>query len=100
MVTPVPGLQVLYQLSEDDANAINKRRFDAERNLPRIHADQVGYIAHTGSFVKAGDVFPGVVVRVFSTVPEANLQVWLDGNDAFWALSKRWGFEPGHWTVP
>lgn len=98
MVTPTLGMHVLYRLTTENADHINRRRLDAERSMAEIQRDQRGYVAHVGSYAQEGQVYPGQVVRLFESVPqEANLQVALDGNDALWVCSVRYGTEPGQW---
>jgi hypothetical protein len=100
------GRTVLYTLNEDDAKAITKRRTDfVEHRNSDGYAD-TGYVAHVGNQVRAGDVFPAVVIRVWGT-PEgpnnsANLKVLLDGTDDFWALSVSEGEqgEQRKWSWP
>src|SRR6266545_2012738 len=98
------GRIVHYQLSEQDAAEINRRRADY-RAFAAGHAhphepgqpDAPGYLAHVGNSVNAGDVYPAMVVRVFEGYDGVNLQVALDGNDCFWATSRHEGDEHGQW---
>ncbi|MGI5290898.1 hypothetical protein ACQEVF_47350 [Nonomuraea polychroma] len=102
---PTIGRIVHYQLSDADADAINRRRDDYEafqrgRNpaLPgQLGAS--GHIAHIGNRVMTGDTFPAMIVRTFGS-SYANLQVQLDGNDTYWATSRAEGDQPGTWTWP
>jgi len=91
MTTPVPtiGQIVYYSLSEQDADQINRRRKDAATNRVRIVEDGISYVAHVGNDVKAGDVFPMVITRVWGDTPASSVngQVLLDGDDTFWATS-------------
>lgn len=90
---PSIGRIVHYTLSEQDAEAINRRRKDAANNLAAIRDAAAGYVAHTGNDVAAGDVFPLVITRVWGPNPDSavNGQVMLDGNDTFWATSTSLG---------
>jgi hypothetical protein len=103
---PTIGRIVHYKLSESDAAAINVRRrdfraFEASHEHPHKPGTPpaTGHIAHYGNDVAAGDVFPAAVVRVWDD-GKVNLQVFLDGNDAFWATSREQGEEPGCWEWP
>jgi hypothetical protein len=92
-MTPSIGRIVHYTLSDQDALLINKRRdesFQAER------------ARSLGNMARGGDVYPAMVVRVFAGGTEANgvcnLQVFLDGNDTFWATSRTEGEGEFCWT--
>jgi hypothetical protein len=65
------GQIVPYTLSEADALAIAAQRV------------AVGVLHRIGSTARGGDVYPMIIVRVLPTV--ATGQVFLDGNDSFWA---------------
>lgn len=105
-MTPTVGRIVHYKITEWDADAINQRRRDAGAfNLSLDGRPEPGdrgrsgHVLHTGNEVAEGDVCAAVIVRVFS--PETvNLQVLLDGNDAYWATSRAEGDEPGQWSWP
>lgn len=99
------GERVLYVLSADDAEKINRRRTDGPSIAQRIREKiwPMGAQAHVGNTVKAGATFPGIVVEDWRQQAEAsgaglpadpavNLQVFLDGSDTFWATSR---FEDG-----
>jgi len=83
-IHPLLGLRVLYTLSEQDRDQIVQRR----------RAAGIGTLS--GNDPRPGDVFPAVIVRVWSTkageaagiTPHVNLQVLLDGNDAHWVTSR------------
>ena len=60
----------------------------------------IGSQDRLGNHVAAGQVYPAVVVRVFDGGVGANLQVFLDGNDTYWATSRLKGEEPGTWAWP
>ena len=88
---PTIGRIVHYTLTEQDAEQINRRRTDGPSIAERIKAAlwPLGAQGHIGNVVKAGDVFPMVIVRVWDvTSTSVNGQVLLDGNDAFWATSR------------
>jgi len=97
------GRIVHYTLSEHDAEAINKRRTDAKNvNAAGVTlASQcLGAQIHVGNEVKAGEQYPATIVRVFEAAKSANLRVWLDGNDDFWACSVSEGEGGRHWNWP
>ncbi|MFJ2006987.1 hypothetical protein [Streptomyces chartreusis] len=101
---PSIGRIVHYTLSEHDAAEINRRRADFARYVKNggLHGGGTGYVAHVGNQAREGDVYPAMIVRVFGETPESavNLQVFLDGNDAFWATSRTLGEGPFHWAWP
>lgn len=89
-----PGRIVHYVLSEADAQQINRRRADFEafrRNHVGEHESGTfgasGHVAHVGNQASEGDLYPAIVVRTFGG-PSVNLQVFLDGNDTYWATSR------------
>jgi hypothetical protein len=89
---PTIGRIVHYRLSEADAAAINRRRAGC--------ATRDGVDVQTlGNHAAEGDVCPATVVRTFGG-PAANLQVHLDGTDAYWATSRSEGDGPGYWAWP
>lgn len=105
---PSVGRIVHYKMAQYDADAINKRRADAvafQRGNPGpVTPGQLGasgHQLHVGNSIAAGDVYPAMVVRVFDpTSGTSNLQVLLDGNDTYWATSRKEGDEPGSWSWP
>jgi hypothetical protein len=105
MSQPTIGRIVHYQLSDADADAINRRRDDYEafqRGRTPVLPGQPGrdgHIAHVGNRVMAGDTFPAMIVRTFGAA-YVNLQVHPDGNDTYWATSRAEGSTPGTWTWP
>lgn len=81
------GRIVHYRLNASDAEIINKRRT----------ADST----EVGNNVGAGEASPAIVVRVNSSSGRSvNLQVFLDGNDSYWATSRTIGDEEGQWFWP
>ena len=68
-MTPTAGRIVQYVLSEHDATAINARE------------------GRNGNQAVVGQTYPAMVVRTFGG-PAVNLQVFLDGEDSFWATSR------------
>ena len=58
---------------------------------PSIPVPDVGTTqAHIGNTAQAGDILPAVAVRIFGEGenPPVNFQVFLDGNDTYWATSR------------
>jgi hypothetical protein len=111
---PSVGRIVHYRLSADDATQINRRRTTgasiAERiktELPTMRDGMVpqwpeGAQAHIGNVVLDGDIYPMVITRVWGSDPTSavNGQVFLDGNDVFWATSRTVGDQPGTFSWP
>jgi hypothetical protein len=105
---PSIGRIVHYTLNQQDADEINKRRADFQAFRSNFsgpsapgQAGADGHIAHIGNHAQEGDVCPAMIVRLFH--PEtttANLQVFLDGNDTFWATSRTLDSGPSHWAWP
>jgi hypothetical protein len=121
MVDQIPSLGriVHYRLSADDVAQINRRRTTgasiADRmklELDRLNHERdegvqafawpAGAQAHIGNEAHEGDVFPMLIVAVWGTTPSScvNGQVFLDGCDVFWALSRSVGDGPGTWSWP
>lgn len=99
---PSVGRIVHYTLTEQDASAINKRRDDAKANLDKHRADADGSQVHTGNAVRAGDVYPLVITRVWGDSPDSavNGQLMLDGNDTYWVTSTNHGEGERHFVWP
>jgi hypothetical protein len=100
------GRIVHYTLSEQDAQAINQRRADFyafQRSLKQQpepgQSGRSGHVGHIGNQASEGEVYPAVVVRTWEE-HLANLQVLLDGNDTYWATSRREGEGPNTWAWP
>lgn len=100
--TPTVGRIVQYVMREQDAEAINRRRQHARDHMDEHRANSNGVQVHVGNEVKAGDVFPLVITRVWGSDPTSafNGQVLLDGNDLFWATSTHIGTGPGYCMWP
>lgn len=97
MMIPSIGRMVHYRLSTSDANEINRRRTTGQSIGERSGYEggwPQGAQAHIGNPVHAGDIFPAMIVRLWDQ-PEhpvtattlVQLQVFLDGNDTYWATS-------------
>jgi len=108
------GRIVLYVLSHQDAENINRRRTNGGTIAERILTGEwpVGAQAHIGNPVKAWDILPALVVKVEEvggpglfqppTKLLPTLKVFLDGTDSLWVL--RCGEDekkkPGSWHWP
>lgn len=112
-VIPSIGRIVHYQLAEHDIAPIQQQRRDHVKDVPWSNEHGSGLrssAVHIGNEVSVGDVYPAMIVRVWSEDPNettgAQLQVFLDGNDTYWATSKcqttheDGSPEFGHWSVP
>lgn len=99
MQVPSIGRTVHYTLSEQDADAINRRRADAP--LPSNHPRD-GRQVHVGNKVAAGQVYPLIITRVWGgeATSAVNGQVLLDGNDTYWAMSVTVGEGERHFVWP
>ncbi|MFJ8349000.1 hypothetical protein ACIQ9J_22090 [Streptomyces sp. NPDC094153] len=96
---PSVGRIVHYRLSEQDADAINRRRVDFQQS--GVAHQRTGVVGHVGNHAEAGETFPAVIVRVWEEpTVTVNLRVLLDGNDTLWATSRAEGSEPGAWAWP
>lgn len=89
---PSVGRVVHYVLSEQDAGEINRRRTTGRAIADRIATETwpLGAQAHIGNEAKAGQVRPMLIVQVWGEAEGScvNGQVFLDGNDVFWACSR------------
>lgn len=88
-MTPTIGRIVHYTLSEYDAEQV-------DRQQPAVVDGR-----QVRNSVKAGDVLPALIVRVFdpSTIL-ANLRVFLDGEGEYWVTSRHEGDREGQWSWP
>jgi hypothetical protein len=98
---PTTGRLVHYTLTKLDATSINKRRQDAV-DSNRSHTED-GVQLHFGNKATEGDVLPMLIIKVWSS-GSVNGQVFLDGNDTFWATSVSEASGPfnevGRWVWP
>ena len=119
-MTPTIGRIVIFKLTKEQAEQVNRRRTTGEKIADRMRngttqlqdcvllSDQVwprGAQAHIGTNVKEGDEFPMVVVRsLISNHSEPKYyvsgQALLDGNDVLWVRDSVEGTEPGQWRWP
>lgn len=100
-IVPTIGRIVIYTLSADDADKINKRRTDAQRHMDAHRTTSNGVMVHVGNEAREGYDYPAMVVATWGREPDSyvNLKVELDGSDNFWAMSRKVGTGPGtyHW---
>lgn len=103
---PSLGRIVLYAISLEDSQQINRRRTNggaiAERikkNTETSSAWPLGAQAHIGDPTSGGDVRPMIITQVHPD-DSVNGQVFLDGNDCFWATNIHQGPGPGTWIWP
>lgn len=102
-MTPSIGRIVHYTLTADNAEHINKRRNDAILNMPQHASAADGVQLHTGNTVSEGMVFPMIITSCGGAVTadsHVNGQVFLDGNDLYWATSVKAGDGPGCFAWP
>lgn len=95
------GLTVLYTLTSQDAEQINRRRTNPNSIADRIEQDKwpMGAQAHIGNRVYADETYPATVVRQWGP-DTVNLKVHLDGTDFYWAPSIINGDDRGEWKFP
>ena len=80
----VPGRIVYYVFDEASANAVLMQR-----------------VGRGGNPVRAGDVAPAMIVKVWDASGYCNLHVMLDGPDAYWATSVHYAeWTPEAETLP
>lgn len=100
--TPAIGRIVHYRLSEEAAQQINRRRTDGMSIQQRMKADPAqwpaGAQAHIGNSAEAGQTYPMLLVKVAGTM--VNGQVFLDGNDVYWASEVSEGVGVGEYSWP
>lgn len=100
--TPSIGRIVHYRLSEEAAQQINRRRTQgasiADRMKREPPAWPMGAQAHIGNEAEAGQTFPMLLVKVAGTM--VNGQVFLDGNDVYWATNVNEGIGVGEYSWP
>ena len=105
---PSVGRIVRFKLDADTASRINKRRMDATKS--GIARENSGTQVHVGNAAEAEHVYPMLIVCMWGETEESavNGQVFLDGNDTYWATSV-WqdiaatsdnNLQPNHWRFP
>jgi hypothetical protein len=103
---PSIGRIVQYSLDVSDAEQIMRRRTVggsiAARMAQKPPMWPAGAQAHIGNMVAEGDIFPMLIIRVWGPNEDGlvNGQVFLDGNDVFWAMSVKVGEGPGTFSWP
>lgn len=99
---PSIGRIVIYTLSEDDAEKINRRRITGHDLHKALDTGKwhPGAQAHFGNPVVCGDEFPMIIVGVDPGGDFVNGQVMLDGNDTYWATSVHFGTGQRQWKWP
>jgi hypothetical protein len=89
---PSIGRIVHYTISSIDASNIKRQR------------GMAGTATQGGNEITAGQVYPMLIVRVWSDEPTADVavqgQVFLDGNDTYWATSRSVGEGEGRYSWP
>lgn len=104
MTDPVPtiGRIVHYTLHETDADEINRRRHHANKYISEHQERADGSLVHVGNDVSAGETYPMLITRLWGDEPDSavNGQVFLDGNDTYWATSVTVGDGPRHFAWP
>ena len=88
---------ILYQLSDIDAESINRRYRHAAHNRGMMRVRKDGYQSHFGNRVGMGEVVAMIVTKVWSSTC-VNGQAVLDGNDSLWLTSACEGEGPGYWS--
>lgn len=99
---PTIGRIVHYRLSADDAAEINRRRQQARDHMADHHNNANGVQVHVGNKVEEGETYPMMITQVWGKDPTSSVngQVFLDGNDLFWAASVAVGEGPRSWSWP
>ncbi len=87
----VPGRIVYFVFNEQCAAEVMRRRTTGKAIADRMKAVPAqwpaGAQAHIGNDIKAGDIYPAMVLRVWGDSGCSNLRVFLDGSDDYWATS-------------
>lgn len=89
------GRIVIYKVSETDSELISAQR-NARNDVHSRVAGEVGL--HAGNESSEGNEYPMMIVANWGD--SVNGQVFLDGNDTFWATSVSEGDAPGQWHWP
>jgi hypothetical protein len=104
IMIPSIGRIVHYRLTDQDAVEINRRRTSGSAITEQLKSGAWprGAQAHIGNQVAAGDTFPAMIVRTWGSTEGSacQLQVFLDGNDTYWATSRNEGGMSGMWCEP
>jgi hypothetical protein len=121
---PSQGRIVLYTLTANDAQQINRRRTTGAAIADRIKNNALplsklpiteampphwplGAQAHIGNDAHEGETYPCMIVRVWpdefgAGKPGINGQVFLDGNDTYWvtSIAEAPTPQPNYWSWP
>jgi hypothetical protein len=100
-MNPSIGRILIYTLTEQDAEDVNRRRTDSwliQQATVRTQWSK-GAQAHIGNDVKEGDQFPLMVVATLGG-ENLNGQVFLDGTDTLWVTNILPGNRSGTWHWP
>ena len=99
---PTIGRIVLYTLTDQDAEAINRRREHARKHMDAHRENANGVMVHVGNTVSRGDTFPMIITRTWGNDEHSavNGTVMLDGSDTFWATSRVVGEHAGMYRWP
>ena len=95
------GDTVLYALSQEDAQDINRRYEHAAANRETFKEHSWGYQVHIGTCVSAGEIVAIIITKVW-TDDSINGKALLDGTDNLWVTSAPrdthdHGLTSGHW---
>jgi len=101
---PQPTNVVLYCLTQDDADKINKRRNDSMESLDKHKANSDGTVLHFGGEVYSGERYPMLILRVWGDNPTENSDVnglvFADGAEGYWVQGVCYGEGRGEFTWP
>lgn len=101
---PSTGRIVNYTLTESQADEINRRRAGGTPPYSIAREENTGAVFHVGNPVKAGDIYPMIITRLWTDNPSQDSpvqgQVFLDGNDNLWVSSVIQGEDHGQWFQP
>jgi hypothetical protein len=101
------GKIVIYKLTKEDADQVNRRRITREEIQKQIFLGhwQLGSQAHVGEGVLAGEELPMIVTKVVQTAgvdgPGSTAlsgQVFLNGNDTLYVTGRFEGDAHGTWS--
>lgn len=89
---PTIGRIVMYMLSPQDCDAINRRRTDGHAIKVRIDSEKwpLGAQAHIGPHVNPCEVYPALIVAKYAHTDSIGIRVFLNGTDDLWVQ-----FAPG-----
>jgi hypothetical protein len=98
---PTIGRILLYTLTADDAQKVNRRRTTGAAIAERMRDKRwpEGAQAHIGSTVNAGEQYPLIVTATYGQ-GKIGGQVFLDGNDTYWVSEVIEGAGEGEWMWP